>query len=102
MKDWRKLPKHQKIEYLKKEIQTEIERWHRIYKEGCSDPFWHDGTNLNLTRNHILYYQAELNDIYKKDGQVDIYDILQPPEFEVPPKVDEHYMAKDRKLIWER
>lgn len=29
-------------------------RWHTIYEEGCSDPTWEDGTNINLVRNHIL------------------------------------------------
>lgn len=38
-------------------IRREIEHWKAINQNGCSDPFWSDGCNMNLTRNHIIYYQ---------------------------------------------
>lgn len=35
-------------------------RWDNMYKNSCRDPFWADGVNLNLIRNHILYYKGEI------------------------------------------
>lgn len=31
-------------------------RWQRGFYNGCADPFWPDGCNLNLMRNHMIYY----------------------------------------------
>lgn len=35
-------------------VRRELEHWQDIFTNGCSDPAWPDGCNLNLTRNHIL------------------------------------------------
>lgn len=32
-------------------IRREIEQWKDINQNGCNDPFWSDGCNMNLTRN---------------------------------------------------
>ena len=41
------------IEEYATQIVREIGRWNYILENGCNDPFWPDGTNMNLTRNHI-------------------------------------------------
>lgn len=38
------------------ELAERFDRWDDVYQNGCHDPFWSDGVNLNLIRNHILYY----------------------------------------------
>lgn len=43
-------------------IRREIEHWKAINQNGCSDPFWSDGCNMNLTRNHIIYYQSKIRE----------------------------------------
>ncbi len=41
-------------------LENEYARWDELFTKGGSDPFWTDGVNLELTRNHILYYKAQL------------------------------------------
>lgn len=50
----RKLGTEDAITARREYIRRENERWQDIYAHGCSDPYWPDGCNLNLTRNHIL------------------------------------------------
>ena len=42
-------------EQLAEVIRESHEQWKRLWKNGGSDPFWSDGVNLNLVRNHIIY-----------------------------------------------
>lgn len=70
-------------------IIREIAIWKHIQEQGCSDPFWPDGCNMNLTRNHILSYKREIREICEENS------IPLPEEyyFPTPPEVDDHYMA---------
>lgn len=43
--------------------RRELEHWQDMFENGCSDPMWPDGCNLNLTRNHILAVLRELRDL---------------------------------------
>ena len=70
-------------------IRREIEHWKAINQNGCNDPFWSDGCNMNLTRNHIIYYQRLIREICTENQ-------LPFPEeyyFSLPPEVDMNYMA---------
>ena len=51
---------HWTRERLSKLLMDELEHWQEIFEHGCQDPFWPDGVNLNLTRNHILWYRHEI------------------------------------------
>lgn len=42
------------------EIRNEYKMWDWIAEHGCSDPFWTDGANMNIIRNHIIYYKKQL------------------------------------------
>ena len=55
--------------------RRELEHWQNIFTNGCSDPAWPDGCNLNLTRNHILSALRGLQDL----GE-DVSWIYVPPE----------------------
>ena len=68
-------------------------RWKHIYLNGCSDPFWEDGVNINLVRNHILYYKRLLEETLRDNfiGYPDVYYFPEPPELPY------NFMAKDRK-----
>lgn len=44
------------------ELKSEFDRWAHIKEFGTSDPFWSDGVNLNLVRNHILYYKKMIEE----------------------------------------
>lgn len=70
-------------------LENEYARWEELFTKGGSDPFWTDGSNLSLVRNHILYYKEQLakqeNSLF---GLPDIY------YRETPPEVDCDYMAR--------
>ena len=58
----------QKLKKFCDGIISEREVWKHINEEGCSDPFWPDGMNMNLTRNHILSYRNEIAEICEECG----------------------------------
>ena len=87
----------QELKELCKEIRSEIDHWENINQYGCSDPFYADGTNMNLTRNHIIYEKHRILEICERHG-------LTTPEvmyLPTPPKVSEYYMAhlRDKKRV---
>jgi len=70
-------------------LESSYAEWDKLFTEGGSDPFWTDGANLELVRNHIIYYKEQLakqeNSLF---GLSDIY------YRELPPEVDCNYMAR--------
>ena len=79
----------EKVKEYCRNIQQEIEHWKDINQNGCSDPFWPDGCNMNLTRNHIIYYQSKIHEACTENQ-------LPLPEecyLSIPPEVDNNYMA---------
>lgn len=84
------------IEEVCKEMRQSIQHWKDINQNGCNDPFWSDGTNMNLVRNHIIYYKRQLEDICQGEG----CDLPEEYYLAMPPEVDNKYMAnlkqKDR------
>lgn len=70
-------------------LENDYARWDELFTKGGSDPFWADGVNLNLVRNHILYDKEQLekqeNSLF---GLPDVY------YRETPPEVDSDYMAR--------
>lgn len=74
-----------KAAYLNKEIA----RWKHIQEHGCNDPFWPDGCNMNLTRNHILSYKREIRELCEENSMEIPGEYYLP----TPPEVDNNYMA---------
>jgi len=70
---------------IEEELKMSFDKWNYLFVHGGSDPFWSDGCNLNLVRNHIIYYKKQLKEqnnfpkIYYK---------------ETPPEVNKNYMAR--------
>lgn len=79
---------------LSEELIDRYTRWSHIYHNGCSDPSYEDGVNLNLVRNHIIYA--------KKDCEKFLGDNLHlyPDSYFFPDPVQlpNDFMAVDRKL----
>lgn len=73
----------------KERIVAEISRWKWINEHGCSDPFWQDGCNMNLTRNHVISYKRDIADICERNGWALPTEYYLP----TPPEVDNNYMA---------
>lgn len=73
----------QELESRCQMIRDSAKRWNEIAQNGCSDPTWPDGINLNLVRNHIIYDRKQIVDICEENG------IIMPDEaeYEIPPEV---------------
>ena len=62
-------------------------RWNQIKAEGSGDPFWEDGVNMNLVRNHIISYRRQILELVGEDNLPDIFDR------EIPPEVPQNFVA---------
>lgn len=91
--------KTQSVENRLKEAIASCEEshrhWHDIYENGCSDPFWADGVNLNLVHNHIRYYNNIIRECCDELGQ----DYPEVYHREIPPEVDPDYIAQKERII---
>lgn len=80
----------QKIERLRKDIVREVTTWKSIRENGCNDPFWTDGCNMNLTRNHIIYDKYLIQELCEESGA----ELPEEYYIPTPPETDNSYMAK--------
>ena len=73
------------LKHYAKRLEESYSEWESVHKNGCSDPSWADGVNLNLIRNHIIHYkqQLEMTLLYQ--------DLCSRP---LPPEVDNNYVAR--------
>ncbi|HIZ80693.1 MAG TPA: hypothetical protein H9722_01190 [Candidatus Mediterraneibacter pullistercoris] len=79
----------QTIEILAQDIVREVGAWEYKNENGCSDPFWTDGMNMNLNRNHIIYDKRQIEKVCRDNG------LPLPEEYytPTPPEVSNYYMA---------
>jgi len=72
----------EKLKALVAECKERYDRWNKEREEGCCDPNWSDGVNLNLVRNHIIYYKRKIRHTCEEVGLVipSIYYRALPPE----------------------
>lgn len=70
-------------------IVKEIARWKYIQEHGCNDPFWPDGCNMNLTRNHIISYKYDIQETCE-ENHIPLPEGYYLP---TPPEVDDSYMT---------
>lgn len=84
------------IEKLAEQCEESYDRWEYLYKNGGQDPFWEDGVNLNLVRNHILHYQRQISDICEEECILFVPDIINR---DPPPEVDNKYMARTEYIL---
>ena len=77
---------------LKECLEERFERWDRLKTEGGSDPFWADGSNMNMVRAHIKYYKGEIEKNFSDGNYPEIY------YRETPPEMDNEYMAQPDKI----
>lgn len=88
-------PEDRTEEQIRAELDDDYARWDRISKEGCSDPFWEDGVNMNLVRNHIIFGYRLLREKLQKPVQLSLFDTGMDlsEERPVPPLVPDNYMV---------
>lgn len=85
----KKLTGKKEEEKLEYELTDEFFRWQYMYEHGGSDPFYEDGYNMNLLRNHIIYFKKRLE------------EISYFPEIyfkETPPEMPNKYMARPKEI----
>lgn len=80
--------RNREIDYAA-ELERNYARWDEVCTKGGSDPFWSDGVNLELTRNHILYCKEQL--AKQENSLLGLPDVYYR---ETPPEVDCDYMAR--------
>lgn len=105
---WERLPLSQRIADVTAELEADIAKWHDIQKNGCSDPCWPDGVNMNLKRNHIIYDLVMLADLEKKPVQITFQMLIDrnqsgidvEHDSRVPPLVPDDYMARERRCTY--
>ncbi len=90
------MSKKDKCDYVL-ELRKSYEQWKDIYENGCNDPTWPDGVNLNLVRNHIIYFKGLIDRSTNPDNFCGLPDEYFFPE---PPKVSQFFMRKDRKCTY--
>ena len=76
------MKKQEPVDYGKK-IENEFRIWEALKTDGGSDPFWADGCNMNLVRNHIIYYKRKIE------------ETLKPEEY---PEMPSGYMARELEI----
>lgn len=74
------------------ELRKDYDRWNFLYVNGGSEPFWSDGSNLNLVRNHILNDKRRCKELLEESEL--------PEEFFLPTpnEVDQNYMANPEEI----
>lgn len=82
------------LEELISNCEKEYSLWDEIYSNGCRDPCWHDGCNLNLVRNHIIYYKKQIEAHCAEKSAENPPILLR----ELPPQVSNDYMAKSGEI----
>lgn len=82
--------KKKENENLAAELAESFARWEYLMEHGGSDPSYADGVNMNLVRNHIMYYKNKMVEQYGTDYE------KYPEVFyrELPPEVASDYMAR--------
>ena len=90
-------PEKMTLEQLRAELDKSYAEWERLLKEGGSDPFWPDGVNMNLVRNHIIWWKSHIQAKLQTE-QLSMFDLSSgSDERPVPPVVNNNYVAPDGK-----
>ena len=78
------------ISQLCERIEKTVEIWIDHKHNGCSDPAYPDGLNMNLLRNHVFSYKRQIKEICENSS------LELPEEYYIPnlPYVDNNYIAK--------
>ncbi|MDR2163278.1 MAG: hypothetical protein LBO70_04975 [Clostridiales Family XIII bacterium] len=82
-----------KKEDLGQSLCDEYARWEHLNEYGGHDPFYSDGVNMNLVRNHIIYYKRQIKESCDEGSYPDAY--YRP----LPPEADHGYIARKNEIL---
>ncbi len=71
-----------------KALEREFAQWEHYYEHGGTDPFYPDGVNMALIRNHIAYYKRKIVETMPPESYPEVFYRPDPPE------VDGNYFAR--------
>ena len=80
------------VESIVRQIEDSYNTWDAYMNGGGSDPTWEDGCNMNLVRNHIIYYRQQLLGMCSEDQLPEIFNR------ELPPEVSNKFMAQPDRI----
>lgn len=80
----KKIPPLEQLQALVAQCNERYDRWNYLHKNGGVDPFWSDGVNLNLIRNHIYYYKREIKALCEQYDLVIPSVVFRPIPLEMP------------------
>ena len=78
------------LNYYVEQMNEQYLRWAHIYNNGSNDPCWPDGINLNLVRNHIIYYKKNI----EKLCELRSLPVPKEIKYATPPEIDHNYNTK--------
>lgn len=107
-------PEKMTVEQILEVIEAAYTRWNYIANNGCQDPFWEDGFNMNLVRKHIMYWysilatkETELGETESQQEQISFFAPDKKEDKEdnvvsftlrpIPPEVPSNYMVANCK-----
>jgi len=95
MKKTKKQSPEERLQELIAACEERYNRWYYIYENGTDDPFYCDGGNMDLVRNHSLSYKRQIKELCDTMSwpYPDIYYRADLP------KVPYDYMAQPDKII---
>ena len=73
-------------------LEERFQHYDEVLENGCNDPLWADGVNLNLIRNHIIIAKRNIEEVFSVEDYPDVYYRM------TPKKIDDDYMAKPDKI----
>jgi hypothetical protein len=90
----KKISVQDELQTLVKQMLESYSRWDDIKKNGCNDPFWSDGCNINLVRNHIFHYKNKIKEFCEENN------LELPPEYSkvIPNLMPNDFMAVPDKI----
>lgn len=77
---------------LAQQLRDSHSRWQHLLKFGGQDPFYEDGVNMNLVRNHIIYERRMCEE------KLEAGDYPEEYYLPVPEKVSDDFMAREDEI----
>ena len=87
----------EKLKELTEQLEERYGRWQYILSHGTSDPYWPDGMNMNLVRNHCVHYHRLIKELCESHG-LPLPEIYHKP---MPPEMPMDFMATERVCRWQ-
>ena len=89
--------KDMELARLASSLTESFARWDFLLQNGGSDPYWPDGFNMNLVRNHIISYKKQIEALMDQESEeISLFSRTYPDVYyrETPDEVSDDYMSK--------